>query len=165
MFLLLLTIIILLPLLIYYIINTKKYSCDKGVCTKSTSGKYKTLKECETNCMPKATDEYSSSMYGNLIKYADITVGIVDGKIKGELNVSNNGLPFIFKNPDVVDILSKTTLTPKSNSDIFMEGQLLISLGDSTIYHKVNIELNKSYNTITITNSMEPGKYLINEDI
>lgn len=95
MFLLLLTIIILLPLLIYYIINTKKYSCNKGVCTKSTSEKYKTLKECETNCMTKATDEYSSSMYGNLIKYADITVGIVDCKIKGELNMSNNGLPFI----------------------------------------------------------------------
>lgn len=190
--LLLLIAIILSPFLIYYALSNKKYKCDKGVCTKSFSGKYKTLTDCETDCIKyscvknecvkdkngphtindchkickssqEATDEYSSSMYGVLVKYADISVNVVDNKIKGKLNVYNNGLPFIFKNPDLVNILSKVATTPKPNSDVYMDGQLLISLGDST--SRVNIELNKTYNTITVTNSMNPGQYLITEDI
>lgn len=120
---------------------------------------------CKSSQKQEATDEYSSSMYGSLIKYADISVRVVDNKIKGKLNVYNNRLPFIFKNPDLVNILSKLAITPKPNSDVYMDGQLLISLGDSTKYSRVNIELNKTYNTITVTNSMKPGQYLITEDI
>jgi len=44
--------IIVAPILIYILLNRKKYKCDKtGSCLQDSSGKYTTLEECQTNCV------------------------------------------------------------------------------------------------------------------
>lgn len=44
---------IVAPILIYILLNRKKYKCDKTTesCKQDSSGKYTTLEECQTNCV------------------------------------------------------------------------------------------------------------------